>query len=311
TSYGGYSLFYALSLSLTTSITIMYLTLMGGYVLLLGSVMGAWAGASNRVEAFNLHIGALTPAGFLYLSLAVVSLVESSRTNHRIKESWDLLDVGGLSLVEVQTRVKTMLVLSGVLSAVTTIMVAGVALVSLKSRGVLLDMGCVRQRVRLTRSEGWAMTWAFVMAALSVLFDGGYILFSGWLADNEEAVWLTGLWRAIGRGDPRYVQGDGFVLATGIAVALVLGPACLLYAWTIFCRRGFRFPVGILVCVAVVYTQLLSYATWRWPEGWSGGGVSFWVVFVLWGLLRVVAPVAILWYNIKHLSKRVHAAEVH
>ncbi|CAM9708309.1 unnamed protein product, partial [Discosporangium mesarthrocarpum] len=328
TGYGGYSLFYTLSLGLTANVTSTYFMLAGGYILLVAGAIGVWAGLSKRVEAFNLLIGTLAPAGLLYVCLAAAFLVDSGRSDSRIAASWDepAGGEGGIddpyldlypdpntnSLTKVQRRFKTVLVVAGVLSAITALMVAAVALCALATRRALLEAGQRRPLPRLTHPEALALAWALVMAVLTTLFDGSYVLFSNWLADEERAVWLVGFWRAIGRGDPRYLRGEGFVLATGIVAALVVGPACLLYAWTIVCRRGFRFTVGMLVCVSVVYMQVLSYATWRWPQGWSGGGAAvFWVVFVLWGLLRLAAPLAILWYNMLHLSRRVHAAEVH
>lgn len=141
---------------------------------------------------------------------------------------------------------------------------------------------------------------------------------------SPSCLWST-FGRSTGNNHPHsYVEGDTFVVATAIIVAAVVGPGALLYAWAVYCRKGFRFSVGILVCSASLYTQLLRYVTKSSGqsasegEGVGGGGGGGWeenyAVFVaasvFLALLQICGASAVLVYNIRGMSKRVHAAEV-
>lgn len=121
------------------------------------------------------------------------------------------------------------------------------------------------------------------------------------------------------------MEGDTLVVATAIIVAAVIGPGALLYAWSVYCRKGFRFSVGILVCSASLYTQVLRYVTKAEGQTASeenpaaeenvdtqGGGTYgvFIAASVALALIQVAGASAVLLYNIRGMSKRVHAAEV-
>ncbi|CAN0438975.1 unnamed protein product [Laminaria digitata] len=309
----------------------------GGYLLLLAGAVGAWAASSIRPDAFRIHFGALLPAGALYFSLTIVQLARVGPSNRHVEDAWATLHAGGDDLYITQAKVRTSLIVGGVLSAATFALVVAAAVASWAARRALLRLpgggagaGGWQGRPRLSRGEVLAATWALALAATSTFFDGSFAVFSAWLArDREQAVWLVAFWRAMGRGDRRYVEGDTFVVATAIIVAAVIGPGALLYAWSVYCRKGFRFSVGILVCAASLHTQLLRYVTSAGSSennsgnsesgsgsgsesGGSGSGdkAFFIAASVILALLQVAGALAVLMYNIRRMTKRVHAAEV-
>lgn len=326
--YGGYALSFTISLGLAASVTSTYLMLTGGYVLLLAGAVGAWATASGRPEAYRLHFGVLLPAGALYASLTIVQLVRAQSSNSRVEDAWPKLHTGGETLSKIQAKVMTMHIVAGVLSAVTFMLVVAAVMASWATRRALLEAqwGSSNRprKTRLSRGETLVATWALALAATSTFLDGSFAVFSTWLArDSEQAVWLVDFWRAMGRGDRRYVEGDTFVVATAIIVASVVGPGALLYAWSVYCRRGFRFSVGILVCTASLYTQVLRYATQPGQsslneseldsesESGDSGNTSLYIAAnVILAMLQVVGASAVLLYNIRRMTQRVHAAEV-
>lgn len=293
--------------------------LAGGYVLLLAGAVGAWAAASSRPDAFRLHFGALLPAGALYASLTIVQLVTAESSNDRVLEEWADLRPQRDDRYNIQARVRTMLIVGGVLSAVTFALVVAAAVASWAARNALLRLPGRPEhqgQVKLTRGEALAATWALGLAATSTFFDGSFAVFSAWLArDGHQSMWLVAFWRAMGRGDRRYVEGDTFVVASAIIIAAFIGPGALLYAWSVYCRKGFRFSVGILVCTASLHTQVLRYVTRAGSDdSESGSDPSSKAVFitasVFLSLLQVVGALAVLMYNMRRMTKRVHAAEV-
>lgn len=312
---------FTINLGLAASVTTTYLMLAGGYILVLAGAVGAWAAVSSRPEAYRMHFGTLLPAGALYAALTVVQLVRVRSSNERVEEAWDELHTGEEDMSKVQAQVKTMLIVGAILSAATFLLEAAAAIASWLTRKTLVerDRGTLKEHggawSRLLRGEKLAIIWALTMAVTSTFLDGTFAVFSAWLArHSEQEVWLVEFWRAMGRGDSRYTEGDAFVVATAIVVAAVVGPSSLLYAWSVYCRKGFRFSVGILVCTASLYTQVLRYVTRPTTSSSDGAGGDNTALFVAASvvlvLLQVVAALAVLMYNIRRLTLRVHAAEV-
>lgn len=303
-------------------VTSTYLMLAGGYILLLAGAVSAWAARSGHSEAYRLHFWSLVPAGVLYAALTVVQLVRAQSSNSRIEAAWVDLYPEGEELSRVQARVKTMLIVGGIVSAMTFLLGIAALVASWATRRALLQLdentifaNHGKTWRRLSRGEKGAIVWALALAVTSTFLDGSFAVFSAWLArESEQVLWLVEFWRAMGRGDKRYVEGDTFVVATAVVVAAVIGPGSLLYAWSVYCRRGFRFSVGILVCTASLYTQVLRYVTKAGgsssSRGQGGTTVVFIVATVVLGLLQVVGALVVLLYNIRRMTMRVHAAEV-
>ncbi|CAM9658114.1 unnamed protein product, partial [Ectocarpus sp. 8 AP-2014] len=321
TGYGGYALSFTVALGLGANVTSTYLLVAGGYLLLLAGAVGAWAARSGRPDAFRIHFGALLPAGALYASLTVVQLVSVGPSDRRVTQAWDNLHAEGESLYSVQTKVGTMLIVSGVLSVVTFALVVCAAVASRAARNALLHLPESsphrhRRQGKLSRGERLAVAWALALAATSTFIDGSFAVFSAWLArDGEQAgVWLLAIWEGMGRGDGRYVDGDTFIVSTAIIVATIVGPGAMLYAWAVYCRKGYRFSVGILVCAASLHTQLLRYVTSADSSESSaepGSKAFFIAASVVLALLQVAGALTVLIFNVGRMTKRVHAAEVH
>lgn len=318
--YGGYALSFTVALGLGANVTSTYLLVAGGYLLLLAGAVGVWAARSGRPDAFRIHFGALVPAGALYASLTIVQLVSVGPSDEKVIGSWENLHPEGESLYSIQSSVRTMLIVGGVLSAVTFALVVCSAVSSWATRQALLNLPETstrrhRRLAKLSRGEKMVAAWALALATTSTFIDGSFAVFSAWLArDGEQAgVWCLVLWRAMGRGDRRYVEGETFIVATAVIVAAVIGPGALLYAWAVYCRKGFRFSVGILVCTASLHTQLLRYVTSAdssESSAESGSKAFFIAASVVLALLQIFGALAVLLYNVRRMTKRVHAAEV-
>lgn len=318
--YGGYALSFTVALGLGANVTSTYLLVAGGYLLLLAGAVGVWAARSGRPDAFRIHFGALVPAGALYASLTIVQLVSVRPSDKRVLASWQNLHPEGESLYSIQASVRTMLIVGGVLSAVTFALVVCSAVSSWAARQALLSLPETstrrhRRLAKLSRGEKMVAAWALALATTSTFIDGSFAVFSAWLArDGEQAgVWCLVLWRAMGRGDRRYVEGETFIVSSAVLVAAVIGPGALLYAWAVYCRKGFRFSVGILVCTASLHTQLLRYVTSAdsSESGEESGSMAFFIAAsVVLALLQIIGALAVLLYNVRRMTKRVHAAEV-
>lgn len=214
--YGGYGLSFTISLGLAASAASTYLMLAGGYILLLAGVVGAWAASSSRPDAFRLHFGALLPAGALYVSLTVAQLVRAKTSNAHVKEAWPTLNPEGQDLSIVQAKIRTILIVGGVLSAVTFMLVVAAVVSSEVTRNALLRIErrgdgssfrlSRRHKTRFSRGEKVVAVWALALAATSTFLDGSFAVFSAWLAKGEHSVWLVAFWRAMGRGDRRYAD---------------------------------------------------------------------------------------------------------
>ncbi|CAM9319843.1 unnamed protein product [Scytosiphon promiscuus] len=325
--YGGYALSFTVSLGLGANAASTYLLVASSYLLLLAGAVGFWAARSGRPDAFRIHSAALVPAGAAYASLSVVQLVAVGPSDGLVTEAWGDLRADGENLYSIQASVSTMLIVGGVLSAVTFALVVCNAVASRAARLALLHLPetsthrrrNLRKSGKLTRGEKLVTAWALALATTSTLIDGSFAVFSAWLARDggTGGTWLVSAWRAMGRGDRRYVEGDTFTVATAIIVALVQGPTAVLYAWAVYTRRGFRFSVGILVCTASLHTQLLRYVTSAESsssesesESESGSKSLYVAVSVLLALLQVVGALAVLIFNVRKLTKRVNAAEL-
>lgn len=184
------------------------------------STVGAWAASSSRPDAYRLHFGTLVPAGALYAALTVTQFVRAKTSNTDVQEAWPSLTPGGQDLSIVQAKARTILIVGGVLGAVTTVLVVAAIVASRATRSALLRIegdgggystvdGRRRRRRRfktsLSRGEKMVAAWALALAATSTFLDGSFAVFSAWLArDRKQSVWLVAFWQAMGRGDRRY-----------------------------------------------------------------------------------------------------------
>jgi EXPERA (EXPanded EBP superfamily) len=117
----------------------------------------------------------------------------------------------------------------------------------------------------------------------------------------------------MGGVDTRYNSSDDFIVTMETVIALFIGPACLVYAWSVYSRKSYRHMVGISLSSVQVFTQILYFAM----EVRSGfkhtihqGKATFLFGFVFITLLRVLLPATVLFYNLKHIYSRVRAAEI-
>ena len=133
--------------------------------------------------------------------------------------------------------------------------------------------------------------WAVSAAIVHIIVDGTHAIFSKHITPKE---WFLVFWDFVGRVDSRYSNGDACVVAMEFILAILAGPGCLVFAWSIYTKQPYRFILGTLVCSIQIYTQILYYAV-TIQEGYSPQrtGYIFVIFFIIFQGLRTVLPILI------------------
>ena len=112
------------------------------------------------------------------------------------------------------------------------------------------------------------------------------------------------LWGGV---DKRYRKSDSFIVVQVAAMALVAGPACLIFAWATFERTVWRHALGVLVTTAQMWTLGLYFATEANVDFEDCAKKSdlfkFWLLFVGTTVIRFLLPVPVLWGSIKGVMR--------
>ena len=106
--------------------------------------------------------------------------------------------------------------------------------------------------------------------------------------------------------DHRYLDSNAYILASEGALAIVVGPLMLLYAWSTFVRAPFRHIVGVITTTAQVYSAVIYYgieirSNFRDISGRGPGIMAIAIIFDL--LVSVILPIRILWSESAVLSR--------
>ncbi|EGB05858.1 hypothetical protein AURANDRAFT_66087 [Aureococcus anophagefferens] len=168
------------------------------------------------------------------------------------------------------------------------------------------------EQVPLTDYERGAICWALFTGLVHIFMDGTFAIFSHLVRFTNDRgrlqrPWFVELWHLWGKVDARYRRSDSFIVVQVGAMALVAGPACLVFAWATFERKVYRHALGILIATAQVWTLVLYVAT----EAHAGfqdcaprdDFLFFWVLFILTSIIRFLLPLPVLAGSIKGMLR--------
>lgn len=164
----------------------------------------------------------------------------------------------------------------------------------------------------LTRYERGAIAWALFTGLIHIFMDGTFAIFSHLVSFTNDRgrlqrPWFVELWHLWGRVDARYRRSDSFIVVQVGAMALVAGPACLIFAWATFERKIWRHALGILIATAQLWTLVLYVAT----EAHAGFKdcaprddlLFFWVLFIMTSCVRFALPFPVLFGSVKGILR--------
>ena len=164
----------------------------------------------------------------------------------------------------------------------------------------------------LTKYEKGAIVWALFTGLVHIFMDGTFAIFSHLVSFTNDRgrlqrPWFVELWHLWGKVDARYRRSDSFIVVQVGAMALVAGPACLVFAWATFERKVWRHALGILIATAQLWTLVLYVAT----EAHAGfqdcaprdDFLFFWVLFIFTSIIRFLLPLPVLSGSIRGMLR--------
>eukprot|EP00611_Tribonema_gayanum_P031608 TRINITY_DN9175_c0_g1_i1.p1 TRINITY_DN9175_c0_g1~~TRINITY_DN9175_c0_g1_i1.p1 ORF type:complete len:771 (+),score=262.27 TRINITY_DN9175_c0_g1_i1:1362-3674(+) len=322
--YAIHGVLYCMSTGLTRFANTMYLQLAGGFAFAIALVLGTWASASVNPSALQLHLYTLVPCMVFMFAWSAVAFAQIHTADEYIVEHWGTLAVDetdSTEQVSLKTRLRTLLLVGGVLAISSVACMVSTLSGGFSLREHLMQHGSIYRDkwsmdrhyclIRLSRPEWLLVAWGIASGLLSIFLEGTYVIFNGFL--DMDGVWPTSFWRAWGNVDARYTNGDSFVVVMELLSALIIGPACLVYAWSVYSRKSFRHILGIGLCTVMLLLQIVYLATEIRDDlqhTKPNGQAAFWAGFVLTTVLRIILPALVLGYNIRHIYSRVRAAEI-
>ncbi len=164
----------------------------------------------------------------------------------------------------------------------------------------------------LTRYERGAVAWGLFTGLIHIFLDGTFAVFNHLVSfENDQGrlqrPWFVEAWHLWGGVDKRYRKSDSFIVVQVAAMALVAGPACLIFAWATFERTVWRHALGVLVTTAQMWTLGLYFATEANVDFEDCAKKSdlfkFWLLFVGTTVIRFLLPVPVLWGSIKGVMR--------
>ncbi|KAJ1447401.1 hypothetical protein M885DRAFT_624412 [Pelagophyceae sp. CCMP2097] len=169
----------------------------------------------------------------------------------------------------------------------------------------------LRRRDDLSNFERGAIVWGVVTGLLHVFVDGTFAIFSRLVAmtggDGSLRIpWFVAIWRAWSNVDSRYKRSDGFIVCQVSAMAIFVGPACLAFACATFERVPYRHTLGVITCLAQLWTLGLYFATAAHAQfrdiARPTHFLYFWVLFIGLTVARCLLPLPILFASVRALD---------
>merc|ERR1711871_364793 len=121
----------------------------------------------------------------------------------------------------------------------------------------------------------------------------------------------------MGQADERYGKEDNILLAKESVAALVGAPACMYLAWATYERKPQRDVVAIIVCVVELYSISITFGSGL-VDSFNKNNTDnshlilhFWVLFVFVAVLRLLAPLPILYKACNHVLTCVKYHDEH
>mmetsp|Transcript_32296 Transcript_32296/g.43703 ORF Transcript_32296/g.43703 Transcript_32296/m.43703 type:complete len:279 (+) Transcript_32296:16-852(+) len=162
----------------------------------------------------------------------------------------------------------------------------------------------------LSRFDQCVILWAGLTGFSSLFIDTTYVISYSIIQKGTDA-WFTWIWRVWGYVDPRFMNGDSFVLAMSMYFAFIHGPLCLVLCWTVVTRHAQRHTLTILLCCIQIFSSMLYIITDGIEEYHGFESTSVWqfICFVLLSLLRPLFAVPILMITSARVASSIRQSE--
>ena len=164
----------------------------------------------------------------------------------------------------------------------------------------------------LTRYERGAVAWGLFTGLIHIFLDGTFAVFNHLVRfENEDGrlqrPWFVEAWHLWGNVDRRYRESDSFIVVQVAAMALVAGPACLIFAWATFERTVLRPALGVVMSTAQMWTLGLYFATEAHVDfedcAKKSDFVKFWLLFVGTTVVRFLLPLPVLGGSVRGVMR--------
>jgi len=165
----------------------------------------------------------------------------------------------------------------------------------------------------VTTFETYVLAYCCLATMVHIFWEGEYVVFHTWLLPTAQpegdlrSEWFLAGWRTYIHADKRYEQGSALLLAKESVAALVGGPACIYLAWATYERKAIRDVVAITVCVIELYSISITFGSGLVTSYTDNSEqdaelvLHFWFLFVFVAVLRLLAPLPILYKSCNHV----------
>ncbi|GMH92118.1 hypothetical protein TL16_g12251 [Triparma laevis f. inornata] len=321
--FGLYGTRQAMEYELNFSVYAPFLLFLLGIVLTFLSAMAFWASSSSKPEVFTAYGYMVVPFLIGIIAFGIGSFFQASTmTTGRIPDN--VVEAEGGEEAEtketIAAKVKATLIVSGVLECMTafffiqnllvtkklfTSLVKSKRAVKWRRQQIANEVGVSMERDQeelenLNRTELMMASFSIICGFLYIFFDGSYMIFSDYVSQRDG--WVTALWREMSNIDDRYIINDPYVLSSVYFGALVLGPANILYSWSLLTRKRFTHVLGIMLSTSVIVTQIFYFSTVlvKGSLTFKSGDIGIAIWFFLYaGFFRVVWPLFVVIYEAK------------
>lgn len=319
-AYGFYGTIYFLDTELPRYAGLMFLQIAAGFAQLIDIGVGLWASGSRNVYSLRFHLWTSVLCNFYTFFWSVAVLVTVPKADAYVADMYSY-EPDASDLDEFQAKVKTMLIVGGVLGLSSVLALFSVLFSSTLLRKHVSKYGVTHTdkwsldsphpSQGLSRSELFICGWAVFTGLFIIFVEGSFVVFSKWV--SSDAVWAAGVWHVIGKVDSRYMNENSFVVTMEALLVALAGPSLLFYAGAVYSRSTGRHIFGTLLCSALVTMHVMYFAT-EVRDGFShtlaSGTPAAGFFFVILFLIRLALPCLVLAYNLRRLYVRVSAAEL-
>ncbi|CAM9708001.1 unnamed protein product [Chrysoparadoxa australica] len=315
--YGSYAIVFVLSNGVLVNLDSNYMLVVASLALTILCGAGYTASKSGDPSTFMVHLYLAVPSLLYMLCWSVFTFATLSSLDDQIIQEAQAIGLPEEDVLDLASQIKSIHMINAVLQMCSCVCVCITLYASSNLSEHIAAHGCLTntfdkyyRKIKLSRAEVVLVVWAVLSAFILIFFDGAFAILNSAVGSN---LWLVGLWEWWGHVDSRYLISDAFVVSHHGLRAFVAGPLLLVYATGVYTRQSFRHILAICLCTTLAVTQTLYLVTEvrsNFSHTAQAPAWVFWLGFIGVGMIRLALPCCCLAYNIRHLYKRVYAAEV-
>ncbi|KAF2770905.1 Emopamil-binding protein [Teratosphaeria nubilosa] len=166
-----------------------------------------------------------------------------------------------------------------------------------------------RTNPHLKTGELLTIMWFVLSGAIHIFFEGYYA--TNYATLGAKQTLIGQMWKEYAFSDSRYLTKNSFVLCMETVTAVCWGPGCLIVAWLVVKRSGYRFPVQMVVSMGQFYGDALYYATSIFDHAVMGISYSrpeayyYFVYFVLMNAFWILIPGYLMYQSTVEAAKAI------